>query len=342
MLPGRTGCLAAEARLLAGLVALALLAAAINVGSTLALASTSVHIDPLVWLSACGVAFVCAGIGLLLFRRMRALRLAALLFICAIFALGGRGGITLTYLTYALGGGWPLIDAHLAEIDRLMGFDWVAMLKWFDSYPLLTRIGVPFYNAFLPEQLIIPFVLVCARQYDRAQTFILAVLLGLVLMHAIAFFTPALGAYPFYAVESAEHPHIRLVLQKEWVPHVLALRAGAPVNLDAGEFFGLITFPSFHTAVAIMAAWALWSVPSARWIGVVVNAGLVLFTPLHGSHHVADVFAGAALAVVALLAAGYLKTAWDIRDVRLNLSPATKPGRPYQGRRPAVNTDPPW
>jgi hypothetical protein len=295
---------------------LAVLAAAINIGSVLALPYTSVRIDARTWVIACAVALMCASIGFALFRRMDAVRLGSLLFICAIFALGGRGGITLTYVTYSLGGSWPLMDARLAQIDQFLGFDWIAMLKWFDAHPMLTRIGAPFYNSFLPEQLIVPFILIWARRFDRAQTFILAVLIGLILMHLVAFFTPALGSYPYYGINPAEHPNVRLVLQTEWVPHVLALRAGTSINLDGGQFYGLITFPSFHTSVAIMAAWALWTVPYARWLGLFVNTGLVLFTPLHGSHHFADVLAGLVLAVAALAVAKCLKAAWDGWHVR--------------------------
>ncbi len=95
--------------------------------------------------------------------------------------------------------------------------------------------------------------------------------MGLVLIHAIAFFTPALGGYPFLGLSPAENPGVSLALGEVWVPHLLALRAGDIINLESGPVYGLITFPSFHTTVAILVvairlqgAWEAWATPSRR------------------------------------------------------------------------------
>ena len=63
---------------------------------------------------------------------------------------------------------------------------------------------------------------------------------------------------------------------------------------------GLITFPSFHTAVAILFAWALWRTPVAWVFGVILNGLMILATPLAGSHYVIDLVGGTVVAMVAI------------------------------------------
>ena len=66
---------------------------------------------------------------------------------------------------------------------------------------------------------------------------------------------------------------------------------------------GIITFPSYHAALAIVLGWALWQVAWLRWPGVVVNGLVVAATPIDGGHYFVDVFAGAVIAALAIAAA---------------------------------------
>jgi hypothetical protein len=198
------------------------------------------------------------------------------------------------------------------------------MLAWFDGHPLLSDIGFQLYNAFQPEQVVVPVILVLASQVARAQTAILAGLIGLVLTHAIAYAMPAAGAYGYYAVTAAQHPGISLVSAGLTVTELELLRTGATIYFDQRTQLGLITFPSYHALMAVVFAWALWSVPYVRWPGLAINAGMFLATPLHGSHHICDTIAGGVLAIFCVLAARAILAQLDAAFATRHLR-ATRP-----------------
>jgi hypothetical protein len=58
--------------------------------------------------------------------------------------------------------------------------------------------------------------------------------------------------------------------------------------------------------MAVVFAWALRAAPYVRWAGLLANATMLAFTPLHGSHYLVDVLAGVALALVAIPASQWL------------------------------------
>ena len=88
------------------------------------------------------------------------------------------------------------------------------------------------------------------------------------------------------------------------------LREGSMRAIDLSQLEGIVTFPSFHTVVAILCGWSLLK---TRWIGwpYAAYAGFMVFTTLpFGGHHLADVLCGAAIAV-ASIAIG-----WRVETVR--------------------------
>jgi membrane-associated phospholipid phosphatase len=64
-----------------------------------------------------------------------------------------------------------------------------------------------------------------------------------------------------------------------------------------------VTFPSFHAASAVLFAWALWVVKWMRPVALLANGAMLAATPLNGGHYFIDVFAGAVIAVLAIIAA---------------------------------------
>jgi membrane-associated phospholipid phosphatase len=82
-----------------------------------------------------------------------------------------------------------------------------------------------------------------------------------------------------------------------------ALRSGAMSVVRLDDLEGLITFPSFHTANAILFAWALWSVHYLRLPVLALNVLMVASTPTAGSHYFIDILGGTAVALLAIVAA---------------------------------------
>jgi membrane-associated phospholipid phosphatase len=63
---------------------------------------------------------------------------------------------------------------------------------------------------------------------------------------------------------------------------------------------GVVTFPSFHAAAAILLGWGFWALRWIRWPAVALNIAMFLAAVPIGGHYVADILAGAAAAVLAI------------------------------------------
>jgi len=88
----------------------------------------------------------------------------------------------------------------------------------------------------------------------------------------------------------------------------MGVRDGSIINISRLAPTGLVTFPSFHAASAVLLAWALWHIPYLRYPGLALNAMMLAATPLYGSHFLTDVLAGAITAAVAIATAHRLLT----------------------------------
>jgi len=63
---------------------------------------------------------------------------------------------------------------------------------------------------------------------------------------------------------------------------------------------GLVGFPSFHTAQAIIAIWYARRLKRFFYPFLVFNILVVASTPIQGGHHVVDVIGGLAVAAFAI------------------------------------------
>lgn len=215
-------------------------------------------------------------------------------------------GAVATYAATVAGAGVPLWDARLLAADHALGFDWRAYLAWLDAHPWLGAVLDGCYRSALLQVAAVILVLGALGQVRRLQTFVLAVQLCLLACIAAPTVMPALGAYAFLHIAAGvDHPHIPLTLMNGAVPQILQLRGPSPViRLD--EIEGIVVFPSFHTMLALLFAWAFWPVPLLRWAALVLNLAMLAATPLSGGHYLVDLAAGAGLGLAALSGAAWL------------------------------------
>jgi membrane-associated phospholipid phosphatase len=90
------------------------------------------------------------------------------------------------------------------------------------------------------------------------------------------------------------------------VPTLEALRAGTLHSIKLDNLEGLVTFPSFHTAGALMFIWALRTVPFVRWPAIALNIALIAATPIDGAHYFVDLVGGAAVAIATIAVSDWL------------------------------------
>jgi membrane-associated phospholipid phosphatase len=204
----------------------------------------------------------------------------------------------LTYIAASLN--YPLQDKNLFAIDQFMGLDWRSYLNTVDRYRLgdIWKFG---YRTFSWQPLFIPIVLCLFDKAARAYQFSLAFILTVMATVVISVFLPALGAYAFLGLSPADYPHLHPVDDFDHMRHLPLLREGKMRVLEIGQLTGIVTFPSFHAAGAILYLWALWAIRWMRAIALVCNVLLLLATPIDGGHYFIDVLAGMALAVLFIL-----------------------------------------
>src|SRR5262249_22106064 len=75
------------------------------------------------------------------------------------------------------------------------------------------------------------------------------------------------------------------------VAHIAGLRDGTLREVAWRDVDGLISMPSFHTAVGLIIPWVLRRHPVSCAVAIVINVGLISGTVLTGVHYLVDVLA---------------------------------------------------
>jgi hypothetical protein len=214
----------------------------------------------------------------------------------ALLSLIGTLGALASYAIAALTTFYA--DDLLAAADRALGFDWVALYRLTGQYPLLSRLGQFGYASIFVSPMVLMIALHWTGRSDRARRFLFAfgvslavTLLIFALMPARAALAYHVGANPAYMPASGLG-HVEVIE---------ALRSGRFTRVDVSFVVGLIAFPSFHTASAILFIWAAWPI---RWLrGPMLAANLLMLaaTPIEGGHYLIDLAGGAAVAALGIL-----------------------------------------
>lgn len=207
-------------------------------------------------------------------------------------------GSVLTYMGQAVTA--PLQDHTFAVADAALGLDFVGFHAWVGTVPLLPEAMYVAYNSCLIQFLIV--FLACAVTLDRENAAQLCSLLVLTIVPTIVFATlwPALGSCVYYEPVAEPFSHLNPLACREYLPHVESLRNGTFQTFDVTQTMGIVTFPSFHTIMAIIATYA---VRHYRWLFVpfvLLNTVNILSTVPLGGHYFVDVFGGAAIALLAI------------------------------------------
>jgi PAP2 superfamily len=194
----------------------------------------------------------------------------------------------------------PLQDDYLAYADRMFGLDWRSYYSFFindhpSSIPYLyfgyAMIAWPMFG--------IPIILGASGHHLRLQQFVLACMITIIVTGLISVVTPAMGTFLEYGIT----PDISKFNPSGYIAQVQRLplvRDGSLRILSPATLGGIISFPSFHAAAAVLSLWALWSVWWMRPLALIANVSMLVATPLGGGHYFVDVFAGIFLAVSAI------------------------------------------
>jgi membrane-associated phospholipid phosphatase len=192
--------------------------------------------------------------------------------------------LPLTYLaaSFAL----PLWDDRLVRWDAAFGFEWDAAARWIQERPALARILQWSYHSLFYQGAAVLVIGSLTRPGDRNGEAIWLFIVSLLGVTAVSAFTPAIGKVGN--------------LGTGYVDIINEIRSGQWASFTYNRADGIITFPSFHTVLAIILTYVVRQHWWALAFIAPLNALVILSTPTVGGHYLVDLFAGAVVAVIAI------------------------------------------
>ncbi len=218
--------------------------------------------------------------------------LAEILFYISLYYIFTFFSIQITYLCLSLG--YPIQDTLLARLDLSLGFDWLRWAKFLQAHPLFMEILDQAYRSHFWQPFLIITVLAVTKPVEGNSELLMGLVLAALMTFAVATFVPAIG------------PGDALGFLPEPAPVIRALN-GSP-TAQVLRYTGVVTFPSFHTVMAILFAYACRNV---RWLFPAIgglNALMLISVPYSGDHYLVDMIAGAIIAIIAIFATSRLMT----------------------------------
>jgi membrane-associated phospholipid phosphatase len=216
------------------------------------------------------------------------------------FAWGGLAIITLNYIGFALNR--PLIDGQLLAADQWLGFDWYAYMDWTKAHPWAAKFLYVGYHSMLAEMALLIALLGFTGQYQVAHRYVLLFLSTGLVCVAVAAYWPSLGfpGYRHFDINE-KYGDLHIMGVKAILNDILTMRAHGHTLPD--RLKGLITFPSFHTAFAVIAIYTVNHIRQCwlRYPLIALNLLMILATPVYGWHYLVDVIGGVIIALLCIL-----------------------------------------
>ncbi|MGU3536551.1 phosphatase PAP2 family protein [Methylobacterium sp. A54F] len=248
-------------------------------------------------LSAVPVVLTCGllAAGAAFYRRVRPdERIAASLAHAAQLLAFTAAAVPLSYAVARAGG--PAWDARFLAWDRALGFDWQACLAAINAHPGLSAVASLAYGSVMVQILVALLGLCFTDRRAACRAFVLSIILAALASILISGLMPGMTVFMHLDLPQAAFPNVPFIDDS----HFLSVRDGSLRRLSLDGAQGIIAFPSFHAALAVTLAAALWQLPGLRWPGLVLNALVIAATPTHGGHYLVDVLAGTAVGLAAV------------------------------------------
>jgi len=180
---------------------------------------------------------------------------------------------------------FPLIDTQLDAADHAIGFDWPAAHAWVWAHPFIANVLVWSYDSVIPQIGILLMYFITIRQYSRVRLLLWLYIVSSLIYVLIAGILPATGAFGYYKTD----------LATPYVVQYYALRDGSMKVFDLFKTQGVVQFPSFHMALAVICTYVTRGQRILFPIICVLNTLVITATPVIGGHFVTDLWSSAIL-----------------------------------------------
>jgi hypothetical protein len=227
--------------------------------------------------------------------------LAAMLMGASFLCLFSAAASVLNYFLLTLHG--PRIDDILLAADLAMGFDWYRMMVAMAQHPLLNEIFFRIYNMVLPEIALVMVALAWSGQVEKVYRYCLALGLGALIAIAVWAIVPSLGAKSLYTLPPEVTSRLTLSVTCDYGKALVALFQNGPGFITPSDLRGLIAFPSYHGVLALIMAWYGWHLRWLRWPLLLLNAVIIICSPIQGGHHMVDLLGSFPVAALSIFLA---------------------------------------
>jgi hypothetical protein len=206
-------------------------------------------------------------------------------------------GILLSYALAARGG--ALWDERLASWDAALGLDWGWLRSTLDRSWVAVWLLTIAYHSLIPQMVLAILLLSAAGQHAVLRVMVLAAVLAGVTTILLSGPMPAMGSL----FDPAAYRNLPPAVAWHHADIITGLRNGSLRLIDLRNMMGIVTFPSYHAALALIFIWAFRQQPRLRGTLTVWSGLTILATPISGGHYGVDVLAGLGLAGVSLVGA---------------------------------------
>lgn len=192
----------------------------------------------------------------------------------------------------ALRSGVPLADQLLRSVDASIGLSAQASVERFALLPRSVLDGFhAVYETSFPQIAIAAMLLPLCRRSFECWRMVFVFAGGSLTSALISFGFPALGS--FVDATAATISTMPQGAGTYAFHDVTQFRAASHAILDLDALAGVITFPSVHTILALLAVQAWWWHPILRWPVLALNLTVIVTTIPMGGHYFVDLLAGA-------------------------------------------------
>ncbi len=183
------------------------------------------------------------------------------------------------------------------------------MYHWLIRHPAIEASARTVYTCLGPEMLILLVALELLGHHNQARTFSLWIMVSTIAAIGIGILIPAAGPVAYY--------HLPVAPGTVYISQMAGLRDGTLRTINPFDGEGLVVFPSFHTVLAVLSAYAARPLRILKIPMLALSLLIILSTPFAGGHYFNDIFAGIILAALTISLPGYILS--GIRRLQKNI-----------------------
>ncbi|MCE4061957.1 phosphatase PAP2 family protein [Pandoraea sputorum] len=200
-------------------------------------------------------------------------------------------GVALQDLSVAAG--FDVVDDLLNKSDAALGFRWPLAYDFFTRHEWLNAVLSTAYQSYKFQVGGILLLLSLTKNVEDLAEYLLLFVVVAVVTIAIATLIPATNPYYYFGIASVEDV-------TPW-SQFYGLRDGSLIDIDLANSQGIVSFPSLHTAHAIVFAYVLRHIKYLNVTAICVNVIMIVSALPFGGHYLVDVLAGLMLGLGTIL-----------------------------------------